>query len=316
MIGCVGDVHLGAQDHIVPGAYKKVISTLDKIVTRLEDKGCREVVQLGDTFNTPLADNDHLIALMETILAHPKVHWSFIMGNHDKANIKEHSLRILKWLGMEGVLNCVVYTKPKVVKIEGEKYFMCPHPAVMDAPKEVRYAFGHFGYKGAKSDTGYVLNKGAEPKGRWILGDYHTPQSGKGYIYAGSIVQVKWYEGPRKGFIELDEDPRFVEWKPDLRLGKKEINKLRDLEELDRDIYWEVKFGASVKLPPDWAVKYPHVVRHSIDKIPSERAQILMKRVASENPLSGLSNYLRSNLKLSDKELATAAKILKLDELP
>lgn len=309
-------MHLGAVDHIVPDGYKKVLSTLDKICALAQSRRVTSFVLLGDVFNTPDADDDHMLALIALFRRYPDIFFHIIVGNHDKASIKKHSLKILQRLGKWEMLNCTVYTSPKIVSIDGEKYFMCPHPFIEDAPNGVRYAFGHYGYKGARSDTGYVINKGAAPAGRWILGDFHHPQRGKGYIYAGSLCQVKWFEDPKKGFIELDDEPRFVNWTPDLRLGKREITDPAQLKELDPEVYWEIKVTAGVKLPTDWASRYPYIVRHSIDKIPTKRAQILMQRNASQNPLTGLSEYLRASQKFSDSDLRVAAKILKLDTVP
>ena len=310
MICAIGDIHLGALDIHIPDAYKLVLSTVDRAITNSGDKGCTNVVLLGDVFDTPAVDESMLIALMNLMRKHSDKHFYIIVGNHDKANIKRHSLRILQWMGKKKMLNVTVYTKPAVVKIDGRKYFMCPHPYVVDAPKGVHYAFGHFGFSGAKSDTGYVLKKGHAPSGRWILGDYHTPQHGKGYGYAGSICQVKWYEDPHKGYVEIDDEAVFIPWKPDIVLGKTEINTAEDLEKLDKDTFWEVRIAAGVKLPVDWQRSYPRIIRHSMDKIPTARAKVLMKRAASQNPLSGLADYLRSKHGLSDKDIRFGCKRL------
>lgn len=309
MICCIGDLHLGALDRTIPGAYTKVLSTLDRVVENVKKKGCEHIVLLGDIFDKPTADDDMMIAFWALVMKHKDMKWHSIVGNHDMANVNEYSLKLTKWLGDVGAFNITTYAKPKVVKINGDKYLFCPHPYVIDAPDSVRYCFGHFGWNGAKSDTGHSLKTRHEPKGRWVLGDYHTAQRGKRYQYAGGLCQVKFYEGQDKGYIELDDEDRFVAWEPDIKLGKAVIRNPDDMAALDKDIYWQVKITAKAGLPADWAQRYPHVVDHSADKIASDRAKILMKKVATEDPLKELPAFLR-NCGLSDKEIALADKIL------
>lgn len=310
MIGAIGDIHLGAIDRTIKGAYLKVISTVDKVIENLKRKGCKTCVFLGDIFDKPTADDDMMIAFWAMLMKHKDMTFYSIIGNHDMANINQHSLKLTKWLGDIGALNITTFDKPTVKRIDGDKYLFCPHPHIIDAPRNVRYAFGHFGFNGATSDSGIHLKTKHEPNGRWVLGDYHTPQRGKTYHYAGSIVQVKFFESPEKGYIEIDDKDRFVSWKPDILLGKAVVNNLEELKALDSNTYWQAKFGASLDLPPDWAQKYPHIVEFTADKLPSKRAKVLMKRVATEDPLKDLEEFLRSRCGLSDKEIALGNSML------
>lgn len=310
MIGCLGDIHLGAVDRSIKGAYLKVISTLEKIIENLKRKGCKTIVLLGDVFDKPTVEDDMVIAFWAMLMKYPDIKFYALIGNHDMANVNEHSLKLTQWLGEVGALNITTFDKPTVKKIDGERYFFCPHPHVTDAPANARYAFGHFGFNGATSDSGISLKTKNEPKGRWVLGDYHTPQRGKRYQYAGSVAQVKFHESPDKGYIELEDSDRFVSWTPDLLLGKATIETLDDLKSLDKNTYWQVRFGAKVDLPRDWAEKYPNIVDFTADKLPSKRAKILMKRVASEDPLKNLDAYLRAKCGLSDKEITLANKMI------
>lgn len=311
MIGAIGDVHLGAVDRSIKGAYLKVLSTIERIIENLQRKGCKVIVFLGDIFDKPTAEDNMMIAFWSMLMKYKDIKFYALIGNHDMANVNEHSLKLTQWLGEIGAINITTFDKPTIKKIDGDKYLFCPHPHIIDAPSSVRYAFGHFGFNGAVSDTGISLKTKHEPKGRWVLGDYHTPQRGKRYHYAGSVAQVKFYESPEKGYIELDEKDRFVSWKPDILLGKAVINNNEDLESLDSNTYWQVRFGSKVDLPRDWAEKYPNIVDFTADKLPSKRAKILMKRVASEDPLKGLDEYLRAKCGLSDKEIALANRMIK-----
>lgn len=309
MICCIGDLHQEYLDTYIPDAHKKVLSTYSKIVDREVENGCSAIVQLGDAFNSPYPDQHYTTAFMRTLRRHRSVPTYILMGNHDYADVKTNSLKAISWLCKIGFIKGKVFKKPKIVTIDDERYFFCPHPFVIDQPKNVRYSFGHFGYDGAKGDNGFSLKSNNSPRGRWILGDYHTPQKGKNYIYAGALCQVKWHESPEKAYIRLDETPKLISVTPDIILGKAHIDTEEKLESLDRSIYWSVNITRKVKLPPDWATRYPHIIRHHTEKAASKRAKILMEQVASDDPLSGIDDYLR-NEGLSDKEVKRCKALL------
>lgn len=302
MIACFGDLHIEALERHIPDSSARVLSTLKKSMKREASRGVAAFVQLGDSFDSPYPDQHYIREYTKVLRQFPDIPFHILMGNHDFADIKHNSLRLIKYFCDIGFINGTVYTKPKIVKIDGESYFFCPHPYVVDPPKSVRYCFGHFGFDGAKSDTGYTLKSKNAPKGRWILGDYHTPQKGKTYIYAGSLCQTKWHESREKGYIRIEESPRFIQIEPDILLDRTTVDTAADLAELDPNVYWSVNFGRKVKLPPDWSQKYPHIVRHHTEKSSSKRAKILMKKVATDDPLEGFADYLR-NEGLNDKEI-------------
>lgn len=308
MITCIGDLHIDALDKYIPDAYKKILSTFDRVVQREIDNGASHIIQLGDSFNSPYPEQYHVTDYIKS-LKKVSVPLTILMGNHDFADVRNNSLRFVSFLCKTGFINGSVVKKPEIVKIDGDKYFFCPHPYIMDQPKGVRYSFGHFGYDGAKGDNGYSIKSGNSPRGRWILGDYHTPQKGKNFIYAGSLCQVKWHESTDKAYIRLDETPKLISVQPDILLDRASIDSMDDLNRLSPSSYWSVNISRKVKLPPDWASKYPHIVRHHTEKSSSKRAKILMKQVASDDPLSGLGDYLREE-GLSDKEVKIAFKKL------
>lgn len=309
MICAIGDLHIDALDKYIPEAHTKILSTLDRVVTREKENGSSHLIQLGDSFDSPFPEQHHVIAYLKVLRKHSDMYTYILMGNHDYADVNSNSLKYIKFLCKTGFVNGEVVTKPKVVKIHDEKYFLCPHPYIDDQPKNVRYSFGHYGYEGAKSDTGYTLHSGNAPRGRWVLGDYHTPQKGKNYIYAGSLTQVKWHEDKEKTYLRIDESINQIIVKPDIVLDRATIDSVDDLKSLNRDHYWSVNITRNAKLPPDWATKYPHVVRHHTEKQTSKRAKILMQQIVTDDPLAGLADYLR-NEGLSDKEIRYAYKKL------
>lgn len=308
-VACIGDIHLGALDRYIPKAYLRVLDTIDKIVDNCVSKGIDNIVLLGDVSDTPQLPDHILIKLLDLFKKYD-VAWHIPVGNHDRASEKEHALRLIDWMGKSGLLNVRVYNKPEIVKIDDDRYFMCPSPYVEDVPKKCRYGFGHFGFSGAMSDSGIRLKTKNAPNGRWILGDYHTPQFGKTYMYAGSVAQVKFYESPEKGYIELEDEPKFISWKPSILLGRESLTSLEDFERLDTNTYYMVTFSGKVDLPPNWTTKYPNIVRITSEKPVSKKARVLLKSIKTTDVLANLDSWL-ANKGLTDKEIRLARRLLK-----
>lgn len=316
MLTCIGDLHINALDRHITGAYKKIISTFEKVVNSEVDRGTSAIVQLGDVFDNADPDEDFRYAFIRALHNVNKVPIYIIMGNHDFNDVKNHALKGIAWLFKIGFLKGKVFTKPEIVKIDGDKYLFSPHPYIVDNPdKDVRICFGHFGFEGARGDNGYVIKSGNAPRGRWVLGDYHTAQRGKSYIYPGSLTQIKFHEKPEKFIIRIEEDIKTVKISPDIKLGRTTITSLDELAALATDTYWSVNITTEVnkKLPPDWSSKYPHIVKHHADKDTSKRQRVLMQQVASENPLEGFGNYLQEQ-GLSRKEVKRTLFLMDVDE--
>jgi len=314
MITAIGDLHIEKLEHIIPGAYKKILSTFDRVVEREIENGASAIVQLGDAFHTAYPDQIYTSAFLESIVRANKIPIFLIPGNHDYDDPKHYALRTLRYLFRIGLLKGKVFLKPEVITIDGDKYLFCPHPHVVnDPPKGVRMCFGHFGYEGARGDNGYIIKSGNAPRGRWTLGDYHTAQRGKNYAYPGSLTQVGFHEDPKKYIIRLTDKTEMTRISPDLKLGRATINSEADFEALDTDTYWSVNISSKFKLPPDWAVKYPHIVRHHTEKDTNKRQRVLMQQVASENPLEGFRDYLLDE-GLSQKETNRTLQLLGVKE--
>lgn len=309
-IAAIGDVHLGALDRHIPDAYKKVIRTISRILANCESKGIHEVVFLGDIGDSVHIPDHMFLAFCDMLKKHD-MYYHILVGNHDRASVDSHSLNILSWMGRNELLPVRVYNEPEIVKIEEDRYFMCPSPYVEDVPKKCRYGFGHFGFSGALSDTGTALASKNTPKGRWVLGDYHTPQNGKTYIYAGSVTQTKFYEEPDKGYIEIDEQPKFVSWTPSILLGRKTLTSLDELDRLDPDIHYVVTLSGGLTSPANWASQYPNVVRLITEKPVSKKASALLKNIQTSDISAGLDAWL-ANKGLKDKDISLARRLIGL----
>jgi DNA repair exonuclease SbcCD nuclease subunit len=309
MISCIGDLHIDALERLIPNSTSKILATLDSVIDNEVKRGASAIVLLGDIFDSADPEQDTILSFADSMRRHPDVPKYIIMGNHDYADVKNHSLKLIRWMCKIGFINGKVFIKPKKMKIDDEYYLFSPHPYIVNNPPKVSYCFGHFGFSGAKSDTGYTLKSNNKPKGRWILGDYHTAQRGKTYMYAGSLTQVKFFEAPEKYIIRIENTPQLVQIKPKIVLGRTNITSEEDLANLDPEVYWSVNIKRKAKISPDWASKYPHVIRLHTEKSTNKRQKILMKKVASDDPLEGLPDYLR-NEGLNDKEIKIAMRFV------
>lgn len=315
MISAIGDLHLDALERHIPNSHEKIISTFNKVCAREVSLGTSAIVQLGDAFDNAYPDLVHLTAFIEALHKNNKVPIYMILGNHDFDDKRNWALRPVAFLCKIGFINGKVFRKPEVVKINGDKYLMCPHPYVVnEPPKGVKICFGHFGYQGARGDNGYVIKSGNAPLGRWVLGDYHTAQRGKNYAYPGSLTQVKFHESPDKYIIRIEDKVQTVKINPDIKLGRASINSVEDLQNLDPDTYWSINVSSGTKLPPDWSSKYPQVIRHHAEKDTSKRQRVLMQKVASENPLEGFGDYLMEQ-GMSKKEKSRTLELLGITDV-
>lgn len=314
MLSAIGDLHINALDRDIKGAYKKILSTYKKVVKNEIEHGATAIVQLGDCFDNADPYKTYVLAFIRTLYSLRNIPTHIIMGNHDFDDVNNHSLHAISYLFDTGFLNGKVYMKPEEVKISGDRYLFCPHPHIIDSPsKKVRLCFGHFGFEGARGDNGYVIKSGNAPKGRWVLGDYHTSQRGKSYIYPGSLTQVKFHENPNKYIVRIEDDIKTVKIVPDIKLGRTSISSVEDLQNLDKDTYWSVNISKNVKLPADWAIKYPNIVKHHAEKDTSKRQRVLMQQVASEDPLEGFGGYLLEQ-GLSRKEVKRTLFLLGIEQ--
>lgn len=306
----VGDLHLDRLNRLIPNAEDLVLSTLAKVYDYARREGVQDIVVLGDVFHTAEPNQGSVTKVIRFFRDNRDVTTHILKGNHDQTDEDNHSLRTLQLLFKYRFLTGRVYTKPRVVELQdGERYWFCPHPYTLDQPKDVRYSFGHFGYEGARGDNGFVIKNGASPRGRWVLGDYHTHQRGKNYLYPGSLYQVQFYEAPEKYFVHVTDKLRSVQVKPDLRLGRLTLASEADLAALTPDTYWSVNVGREAKLPDNWMVRYPNVVRHHTEKGVSKRQRVLMQQVANEDPLDGLADEL-ANAGLDDPQIDRAFHLL------
>lgn len=258
-----------------------MLACLKAILDTETRNGADTVVLLGDVFDTPSPRQRTLVALLELLSKYPQVTFHAIVGNHDavgatdvKADTAQHSFEVYAWLARQKKAKIKIHTQPTVVQIGGLKYFMCPHPFIEDQPEGCHLSFGHFGWTGARTDTGYTNRSGHTPKGEWVLGDYHTPQQGDRYRYAGSLTQITFGEKQAKTYLRISDRGVVTEAKVPLTYlldakvkvtNDADYSALKKAQKAEPPTFYSVVFENYVP-STNWQAELPRVVRHDFDK--------------------------------------------------
>ncbi len=321
MIACIGDIHLEKLDHLIPDFNHKVLSSLRSSIESVLDRGCQDVVLLGDIFDNPYPSQKSVVGLLELLspLAKQGIKIYIMLGNHDFASKGVNSLTTTGWVGEFSTPGIEVVTEPKVITVDDYKYFMCPHPYVEAMPKGVDFALGHFSINGSRADNGFKVRSKHSPPGNWIMADFHTAQRGVSskcsYEYIGSLTQLSWFEKPSKSIILVDgEDKSRIRVKPAYKLLKEVVSSDESLPACDDPIaYYYLQTKDGYLLPKSWLVEHPQVVRvSSVTRRTDKRAQVLLSEAtASTNPLIHLEMFLSESKKLDKDVVHRALEIAK-----
>ena len=330
----VGDLHLERHDGIIPGyrrGTKLQLACVDKVLKAAARDKAENVVFLGDVFDTPDPRQSTLVSLLEVLDKYPKQHFHFILGNHDAIGSTDvdtesarYALEVFAWLARNAKAKLTVYTEPALAKLDGVTCWFCPHPHIADAPANAKLAFGHFGWAGAKRDNGSTNNGGSSPKGNWLLGDYHTPQVGKRFQYAGSLTQITFGESKDKSYIVIT-DAWSIITKPAPKtyiFEKAEVSSKADYAALRATKvdsipkFYSVDFSDGFVPPAEWQKELPNVIRHTFSGVAAagDTKASLMSLVTSSDTrkivISGLKRYL-ANRGLTNKQVNEGLLLVK-----
>jgi DNA repair exonuclease SbcCD nuclease subunit len=303
MLACIGDLHLDKFNQKHPQLEDGIIECLKQTCYRLlSQEGIDVCVLMGDIFHTPNPSQNSMLKLLNclTELVSEGITFYMLLGNHDTSNSNENSLKLIEWFGRQNKIHVV--TEPIVVKTETTKLWLCPHPYVTKSPTKVDWSLGHFAVSGAKSDNGYVVKATNQPRGRWILGDFHTPQSGRVnsciYTYVGSLTQLSWQEDYNKKRVILlngNEKKSMKTWQPyELKEVTVEVaSKLPACDE--KNVFYRLVLKSGTSLPSGYLQKYPQILTVAYSKEHTNKiSQVLLKNTKT-NPLDHLEAYLNKN---------------------
>lgn len=309
MLMAIGDFHLGCLSSYVPTLYKLQLRQLKNVLDFAVERDIEHVFMLGDVFDTPSPSNMLQIALRRLLSNYPDLFIHIIIGNHDWESTEHHALQMLHDYGATKKFNFKVYTKPKVIRVDGVRLFICPHPYIMDAPsKKIDWCLGHFGWNNAVGDNGHRVASDNSPRGRWLLGDFHPHQHGSRYVYCGSLTQIKWDEQLPKGVVLFDqEDWEFKPFDTTYKLGTMKLESAEDLSKLDESTLWSIEAINGYTLPADYKQKYHNIVHIRASKRRrDERAAVLLANDESilHKPIRIVRDYLHGHrLDLTNREI-------------
>lgn len=205
------DTHLKSNDTLgsmVDGINSRLQQKLD-ILTTVKDialkRGCKAVVDLGDTFDTTNPPNfvRNLYALKVGEMIGQGLQYVKICGNHETAGGNKRAGGPIHSVGWDTHLlantkNFKVITEPKIVRIADIDFLCIPE---VPAPKHIRsmlkkypkhICFGHFEVKGSskyasgiKSTTG-IPAAIVKTRALTLLGHIHTRQQ----LFRGKIHHI------------------------------------------------------------------------------------------------------------------------------
>ena len=300
-LACFGDIHFEKLGNKIPNFNQLVSKSVRSSIDTSLDRGATTIALLGDIFNTPYPSQDAIVTFLDILTDYPDVHFICLLGNHDYADLLINSLKIVAWSN-KIQKNIEVISKPDIRKIGGVTYHLQPHPFCDPMSKKADFALGHFAVNGARGDNGFTVRTKNQPKGNWILGDFHTEQQGKvkgcRYDYLGSITQLSWEEKPKKSFIVI-EDGEKVRHRVDLsyKLIKYVLSSDEDLnsKSFEKGSYYYIQTKNGYLLPKGWLVDHPMVIRQqAVGAKKDKRASVLTPHELMISPLSFLEQYLSS----------------------
>lgn len=299
-VAAIGDIHYEKLDHRIPNFSGMVSTTLRNTIDKAMRRGASAIVLVGDIFNSPYPTQDSVVEFLDVITDFDiEVHT--LLGNHDFANVLTNSLKIAKWTRkLKSNLNII--DKPTMMKIDGIRYQFLPHPYVEDMSPKADFAFGHFAVSGATGDNGFKIKSKNQPKGNWVLGDFHTAQEGKTkkcvYEYVGSLTQLSWEEDSRKTFLMIEDGEKHRhKVEQQYKLAQYTISSDEELDKcvFDKNTFYYMKTTHGYVLPKGWSLEHPEVIRQSaVGAKKDKRAALLSPTTTTLKPLDNLEPYLLS----------------------
>ncbi|QXV74229.1 DNA repair exonuclease subunit 1 protein [Rhizobium phage RHEph12] len=299
-VTAIGDIHLEKLDHRINNFTPMVLTALRATIKAALLRGTSAFVLVGDIFDSAHPSQTNIARFLD-VLTDFDVPFYIPLGNHDFADKLTHSLVLTKWARkLNG--NLRVVTKPKLIRVDGATYQIQPHPYVQDMSPKADFAFAHFAVNGARGENGFTVRTNHQPKGNFVLGDFHEAQEGKIkkciYEYVGSLTQLSWEESTKKSVLSI-EDGEKVRHKVDLpyKLIKYTVGSNEELEKckFEPNCYYYMKTKDGYVLPPGWSLEHPEVVRQaSVGKKVDKRAAVLAPEETFVHPLANLEPYLLS----------------------
>ncbi len=322
----VGDLHADKMDGLVENANDKIVDSVRRGPFKYaQDNGIKHVLFYGDLCEKARMSYEAQVALYQLFLD-PKYEdlvLHFILGNHDFAENGSHSLEVLKVMANLMGKRLRVYTDRTLVKLDGRKFNMMPHP-VLETRRDCLNV-GHFEMKNSFRDNGRQIDHGFTTPHSCVVGHLHTMHRVRRAHYSGTLYQTNFGESLPKYFHRVryeDDDPYSVEvenvpFDPPWKLVNLEIRAESDLKKIKKspDILYKLFVHEGIDLDiAEVLGQHPNVVRHNKFKNKKELQQLIENEWdfdsdSFENNIDTkdvVTEYLRSKAKLSNKEIKRA----------
>lgn len=309
----VGDLHLGVLKRFSSKKWQRYTKEpLHQIFQYAREHAIETIIYTGDIFNDPIPSQELLLFFYAVFGEADDLMHIFYPGNHDQEDNEKQSLKLYAELQSSKFLaHCRFYLSPTTLKVGSQKIGILPWPhrkkSVLAGLKlpEKSVVFAHFPIKNGLSDNGFPLKEGYRISSRyyWIIGDLHTPQKGKNYVYPGSPYISTLADQEKRYFldVELQKGRKpLIEWRrlilpyalhrvtvdaenPDFDFLKRKENK---------ETYWSITYDPSLIVPTHPNVYAATPIRQAAAK--SESAIRDTNRTYSINISSNLRRFLRT----------------------
>lgn len=298
----IGDLHLdGMSADLGPEANRLQVAEVARVESWAVRNEVSEVWYPGDVCNSSKMSYEAHELLMDQWQQYPHLIRRVILGNHDFDEVGSHSLRLMEKIVASGALpNVHIYTRPTTEFIGGVRVNFLPYPFPDMDPEDMPDDFqledavnvSHFEVKGSKRDNGSAgKSKTLVAKDcQWIMGHLHTPHDVGNVHYVGTLYQRNFGESEEKSFTHLKARVKNKEFECKLarvpyvakfRLVNLNVETSADLKKVTNERLHKYKLfvSAAVRVPDQFLVEHPNVVRQDNYRTTKERDALIHQRI-------------------------------------
>lgn len=329
----IADLHLdGMGSALGPEANRLILDEVERVENWAVRNGVRHVFYLGDVCDKHYMSYEAHTLLMGTWSKHADyLERHVIVGNHDFAETGVYSLSVLQKAIDNGMFegSVRIYTEPAKLKIEGVKFQLLPYPYEKADPG-AHIVLGHFAVTGSLRDNGSKIKGGTEVVSgpTYIMGHLHKPHDVGKVHYTGTLFQRDFGASLPKFFTtiearmdagELQLDIDRIPHQPAFTLTNLVVAAHSDLKKVTSNLLDKFKLliASSVKVPPDFLLTHPNVVRQDSYRNNKELGVLTQTKdlqdvgegLHLDDPFSGLPDYLES-LEVDTEIAARAIEIV------
>lgn len=337
----IGDLHTdGMTADLGPEANRLQVAEVARAEAWAVRNNISEVWYLGDVCNKSKMSYEAHELLLDLWSTYPHLKRRVILGNHDFDEVGAHSLRLMeKLIEKGGLTNVFIYTRPTREVIGGVKVNFLPYPFphideedLLDGgidTYEDCINVSHFEVKGSKRDNGSAGTSKMKVAQdcQWVMGHLHTPHDVGNVHYVGTLFQRNFGESDDKSFTHLKariHDKEFqcklmrIKHEAAFKLINLDVATAADLKKVTTNRLHKYKLfiSAAVRVPDQFMVDHPNVVRQDNYRTHKERDALVHQRVVlnqtcdQDDPFD-FADYLDVKAShLTDKQRARADAIM------